>query len=618
MNSLFFVSIEANGGSYTCRLRETQFSKNYAEFSVRLGANDSVEIKGQSVSLGTLVKKLADYNQIELSQYFDDRGQLDLGRYLFDEIFRPLNQLEQTRLASASVEVRIVTTDEHVAKLPWCLLAHGEVFLTTEKWSVALSASADECTDCLLSPSPRLLFVTPQPRTWGKTEAPAHVAEVETLLCVANPLHTKDKHLRIVETWSDLTSALESFKPHIVYFYGHGTGDMNASRLVFSKTGGGDDLRPVADFANLLRSQGSDCPVMVYVNCCKGDVGGLLGVSFQLGSFIPAVITNCTTARIDAAREQARTVWRNILVNGVAPHEAVICMRRRVAEAHFSFSDIRWMTPVLRYRYKKWEFRAPANEARLQLKPNWDNLLDRTKQTAEVVFRVGSMLQAQKRPCLAILWHGQEGQGIEQFYHRVEIELQNRFHDVALYQVTPAWPQDLHNFHRSISDMLAEAFEVSGFEEISYKIRFEMLRKGAHRSVVFLRHPVLNSEVQMSDPNQLRNYLEWLDKNLASQMDPSTCLLVGCGFEQNNHSFLSQGTPFKREAFEALEDVEFTSLTFHILEELGKVERRDLLDFMRVQTYQLPVELRDKLITRIIERTGGQYQRVVEELKEAF
>jgi hypothetical protein len=448
MTALYFINIKAIDGACQCELREVNTSKSYAEFPALLGQNDTLTIKGETVSLGSLLTKLADYQISELARLFDDRGQLEIGRYLFGQVFRPLTDADRLRLRSAKVEVRIVTRDEHIARLPWSLLADGETFLTTEKWSVGLSAREEECADCLLPPSPRLLFAAPQPRGWDATEAADHIAELETSLAIANPLHARDKHLRVVETWDEFEAALKSFRPHILYFYGHGTADLNASRLIFSAADGSTPVpKPMADLANLLRSLEKDCPLVVYVNCCKGDVGGLLGAGLQLGAFIPAVITNCTVARVDAAREQAKTVWKSILISGVAPHEAVICMRRRVADANFSFSDVRWITPVLHYRYKRWEFKPPANELRSQLKANWENRLDRTKQAGEVILRLGSILQAQKRRrSVAFLWHGHEGQGVEQFYHRLEIELQDRFPDVAFCEITPAWPQDFITF----------------------------------------------------------------------------------------------------------------------------------------------------------------------------
>ncbi|HKR11081.1 MAG TPA: hypothetical protein VJT15_03405 [Pyrinomonadaceae bacterium] len=617
MSYLYFVNIAAKNGSYSCSLHEVYSSKSYPEFGVQLGANDSLTIKGETLSFKALLKKLADYKPDDLAHFFDDRGQLEIGQHLFNEIFRLLSEPEQIRLCSAAVEVRIVTGDEHIGRLPWCLLACREIFLTTEKWSVALSANLGDCIDCLLPPSPRVLFVIPQPKDWGDTEGESHSSELEQLLSTANQLHTLGKHLRVVETWNELVSTLTSWQPHILYFYGHGDATPNASRLVFSNSVGKGDIRSVADLANLLRSQ-SDQPKVIYINCCKGDVGGLLGVSFQFGSFIPSVITNCTTARVDAAREQARTVWKNILVNGMAPHEAIISMRRHVAGANFSFNDIRWMTPVLHYRYKKWEFKAPANESRLQLKPNWDNLLNRTKQTGEVILRVGSMLHSYNRNCLAFLWHGHQGQGVEQFYQRLKLEIQDHFPEIALYEVTPAWPQELHNFHRSISDMLVQAFEVATIDEIPHAIRFQMLKKGAHRAVAYLRHPVLDGGTELADPTQLQNYLEWLDKNLAAQLDESTCLLIGFGLEYNSQSPVSSGIPSRRKAYDELESVEFNWLTFYILEELGEVVRRDLLDFMLVHNYQLPKSIRENLIKRILEKTGGQYQKVLQELKDAF
>lgn len=612
-----FVTIAVRDGSYTCQLRDVSASKSYPEFAVRLGPNDSATINGEAVSLAALLKKLADYDSNDLSSFFNDEGQSQIGQYLFDEIFRSLNDAEQTKLCSDGVELRVVTSDEHIARLPWCLLYRKGVFLTTEKWSVALSPNLENCADCLLPPSPRLLFVVPQPKDWSETQGESHVEELELLLSAANYLHIRGKHLRVVQTWEDLVKTVSSWQPHVLYFYGHGIATKNSSKLVFSDNSGQGETRSLVDLANLLKTE-ADPPKIAYLNCCKGDVGGFLGVTFQLGAFIPAVITNCTVALVDAAREQGRTVWRNILVNGVPPHEALVSMRRRVAAANFSLCDVRWMTPVLHYRYKKWDFKAPANWSRLQFKPNWDNLLDRTKQTGEVILRVGSMLHSNNRNCLAFLWHGQQGQGVDQFYQRLKLEMQDHFPDVALYEVTPAWPQELHNFNRSLSDMLAEAFEVASIAEIPSAISSRMASRSASRAVAYIRHPVLSGETQLSDPTQLQNYLEWLDKNIAAEAGENTCLLIGFGLEHNSYLPAGAGVPFNLEAYDVLENTEFTWLTFYILEELGTVSRRDLLDFMRVHNWQLPNSIRDNLIKGILDKTGGQYQKVLEELKEVF
>jgi len=615
----YFVNFEPAGGSYDCLLRECHSSKSYPKFPVRLGADDAVTIKGETVTLGALIKKLAAYDERDLAHWLDDRGQLLLGSYLFDQIFQPLTESQRVRLRSAEVEVRIVANDdEHLARLPWAILAEGEVFLTAANWSVALSASEEECIDCMLPPSPRLLMVTPQPTGWADTEAAEHIAELELMLAVVNPLHAKGKSFRVVESWEDFKSALISFRPHIVYFYGHGTADENASRLVFAAAAGNAPLLvPAVDFAALLRSLDVDRPIIAYINCCKGEVGGLLGVGLQLRGFIPAVITNSTVARVDAAREQAKTVWKNILINGSSPHQAMISMRRPVPVSNFSFSDVRWITPVLHYRYRKWDFKAPANELRLQLKTNWENMLNRTKQTAEVILRLGSILRADsQRLSLAFLWHGLKRSGVEQFYHRLEIEVQDRFSDVAFWRIDLAWPQELYNFHRSMSDMLTQSFAVADLSDIAHQIRFEMMRQGRPSIVVFLRHPSLLPDAELSHPTQLRNYLEWLDKNVAAHLDESACLLIGLGFEESEADALKSSSVFKRESFQPVEEFEFGWLSFYVLEELGNVERRDLVDFLRTQNFRLPVGIRDQTISQILAKTGGHYEPVLDQLRE--
>lgn len=51
------------------------------------------------------------------------------------------------------------------------------------------------------------------------------------------------------------------------------------------------------------------------------------------------------------------------------------------------------------------------------------------------------------------------------------------------------------------------------------------------------------------------------------------------------------------------------------MDELDRVTRRDLIDFIRTHNIAVPTDLRDKAIDDILARSKGSYVRVIDELE---
>jgi len=66
---------------------------------------------------------------------------------------------------------------------------------------------------------------------------------------------------------------------------------------------------------------------------------------------------------------------------------------------------------------------------------------------------------------------------------------------------------------------------------------------------------------------------------------------------------------------ERLEDLDLQEMVFLLLDEMESVVRRDLLTFLRTHNIRLPIQRRDKVLEKILERTGGHYESTVEELR---
>lgn len=200
---------------------------------LQLHPQAEVRIKSKLHTLGILVQALIGYQPDDLREAYDERGQLELGQYLYRQVFGPLPPAERQRLQHGQVELQIVTHDEHIARIPWALLANDGVFLATAGWSVTLAHRPEEPT-CELPPSPRVLVVAPQPVGERETKADNHLEKLEELLSDADSRHTWGSNLRQAVTWEEFTHAVQEFRPEVVYYYGHGVGDHHTSHLVFS------------------------------------------------------------------------------------------------------------------------------------------------------------------------------------------------------------------------------------------------------------------------------------------------------------------------------------------------------------------------------------------------
>ncbi len=611
-----YIELNKEAGGYTGSVRMEGRSDAAVLSDPRLGENDKVEIKGKKYKWKYLVRALIRHKKNDLSLAFDERGQTAIGACLYSEIFGKgsgLPQRDRKQLhASKEVDIRIITDDEHIARLPWVLLADKGVLLSAEGWSVSLSWTK-EPADCELPPSPKILIVAPQPVGAGKTRAEEHLEELERMLSQKDPLLTRGSRLREVNTWEEFLARGVAFEPDVVYYYGHGEGDGagDNARLLFAS---GEKHRlvkkPMADFALVLRKL-KRSPVLVYVNCCYGDAAGFLGAGRQIGRFVPAVVTNRTVAMIRAARQQAMAFWEDVVLRGLAPHEAVSNVYRGLTDLGMSTSDIRWMTPVLHAGYGGWKANPPIPKDRTIHDPNWHVKIDRVSQYHIVAGETRLMLREGEPKSRAFVWYGKEGQGIDLFHKRLNIGLRDELPNANVYEVRPEWPFDLADEAASFRDMILEAFEVSSMAHIPARIRAETRGESGKRTLVYVRHLPVRSP-KLINPKTLRTYLQWWDAHFTPILETNQFALLGVSFVVKNSSMF-QKIMLKKEG---MNDLFLDRTVFRLLDEMENLAKKDLNDFLHTHKINLPRDKRDEIIDRIIEMTGGHYEKTIEELKE--
>jgi hypothetical protein len=200
-----FIEIEETEGHYSGCLHYGDRESAVELLSpTALGQDARVKLKGHRYTLGELVERLVTFDDYFLHQVFDERGQLELGRYLYAQT---IAALQDPPAPEEAARVRVITRDEHIARLPWVLLARDTHFLAMTGWSMAVSPGLEGSAQELPA-SPSLLLVMPEPADVAPTQAIAHLEELEELLSASDHHFIRGQHLSVVHDWEAFEAAL--------------------------------------------------------------------------------------------------------------------------------------------------------------------------------------------------------------------------------------------------------------------------------------------------------------------------------------------------------------------------------------------------------------------------
>ena len=179
-----------------------------------------------------------------------------------------------------------------------------------------------------------------------------------------------------------------------------------------------------------------------------------------------------------------------------------------------------------------------------------------------------------------------------------------------MYPIRPAWPLHLENYQTSFSDVLTKAFKVNSIEDIPGRIRSESQGESGKQTLVYVRHEPVRA-TNLINPESLKHYIDWWDNEIAARLhkDQFAVLCV---------SFMVKNPPLFAECIEneSIDELDLKHTVFWLLDEMEKVAKKDLLLFLKTHNIQLPIERRDKVLSRILRKTGGRYEQTIGELKE--
>jgi hypothetical protein len=201
---------------------------------------------------------------------------------------------------------------------------------------------------------------------------------------------------------------------------------------------------------------------------------------------------------------------------------------------------------------------------------------------------------------------------VDIFHKRLRVELREDISTHAHFlEVQPEWPMDLYHPERSFADMLCEAFDVRSLPDIPRCIRAHTRGATGRQTLVYVRHQPVRS-AQLINPRTLKAYLNWWDKTFAPLLSEHFYGLLTVSFVVNNPARFRKAVLEQERVY----DIELSETVFRLLDEMERIGLKDLFDFLQTHNIRLPRDHKDRMLQDILEKTKGNYELTIDELKK--
>jgi hypothetical protein len=583
-----------------------------------LRADCSVNLRHSTTTLQIILGWLDKFDHSKLQEQLDETGMYALGEYLYQQTIA--RYPHQQQLPSEGVELRIISSCEHIHRLPWNMLARDGLMLQAAGWHITL-ATAPDTRQVAWPALPRVLVVAPEPLLdRGKHIAPthslAHLNRLQQRLSSHTPAYANTDYFRTVTSWGELQQALQEQHFDVLYYYGHGL----ASRLLFATPDKAStaDYRTFQDLRVALRDAHGGAPTVCYVNACFGNSGGQMGAGLQLGAVCAAVVANRTAAVIETAMQQGQEFLERLLLEARPPDIALLDALTRCGNTS---GDVRWVTPILHRHYADWKISHKPERYHLDKRdPHWEHKLDRITQSGELGKRAEFAIKNHSPATVCCLWYGCTNVGVDLFHERIPLELRAFRQQVQIANCRMDWPLlNLDNMTKAweeclLAGLLATATPFARAPDTLENIpRFleQLAGQTGKRTLLHLRLKTINQQVLTQarmTPGKLRNFLEWWqDYVVAPILKPARIQsLLTVGYELPN-PMLPSMPGFFAENLEPLND-QYNNLSVYLLPQLMLLERQDLREFIKVFYPDLPPEKAKARIEYILQQANGNYR----------
>ena len=279
------------------------------------------------------------------------------------------------------------------------------------------------------------------------------------------------------------------FEPEIIYYYGNVLIEHQKAFFIFE-----DEQKniphqlDVLEFSNWINNL-TNIPIIIYLNICNVSKRNLIRPLISNLDYFPAIIIGHETINKEVLQKQAISLFKSIFFNGDSPHKAINKLILSLNFSEFSDRELEISWPHVISNYHEWLARPITISQSQILDPLWYLKVNRDIQISLVKEKAGQMVLNNTSKSLIFSWYGMEGQGIEIFQKRLEVELQKYLKDTLIFPLRPEWPIHLENRFLSFREMFHRAFEINSLEEIPSKLNRIRLNSGKKANIGIHNEP---------------------------------------------------------------------------------------------------------------------------------
>ncbi|MEY9123805.1 hypothetical protein [Bradyrhizobium yuanmingense] len=502
-----------------------------------------------------------------------------------------------------------------VYRLPWSFLTIADddraSFLSRTRsgpGSITLDAWPDRGAtapfETKLPPHPVVLLVIPLNST-GKedTFGKEHLKVIQTALGPYYEKPTLQKNVIHASTFEEFSTALETMRPHVIYFYGHAKPSGNSTVFWFDhgKVTQHVDVGEICGAVQRLRETTPFAPV-VWVNACQSAAAERNNFLRLLSPLAATVLATRTLAAVADSRAIAEKALPAIVIGGHAPHAAI---RDVLSTSPPPMLAGRWATTVISVQYELWS--ALGTEERqvpdLESAGDFPMRVDRTHALSSIAGQLGPRLRLPPTAPHVVVWKGPPEQSLEVFTRRFIDHLAETFPDWSTVELRVSLQLDPRPASESENDdlvsvliaLLGRPLDPDDVTTVNHKrIRDETMRLSKPRTVLLFVH----GPFTRANLGAVNDYLKnWRSLHAAIDTQGGNVHVVLC-FAFNDENTVAEGPTLVGDGF--------------ITEPLGPVSPRELAEHMaqfRLFYNYAPDEI-DAKANELARETNGMFRLI--------
>lgn len=601
---------DETAGFYELIIEFPHTNKSKSSGQIDLRPECRFPLQKPATSIQEMLDLLDHYNEREARSKLNASGMIDFGAFLFDSLFKkhPTQELFQE-----SGDLRIISSCEHIHRLPWNLLAigHEARFLREADWQITLAREYFDETVTLPALPSLLIFSPPELDGSGMTGRDAHIRQIKQALTDEIRTYESKAYLQVVDSRHELERILKQQHFDVLYYYGHGEGNASDSNLrIADDNGASPGTMSLMHLRNLLgreRDTVGGPPALCYINACMSSSGGKMGAGLQLGQVCTAVVANRTEAWVSVARRQGLDFLKQILLDGRSPHEA---LHNTVTYGDEDSGDLSWATPVLTRHYTDWHCERPPNLHHLDRQAkDWRTRLDRTKQSGLMGEYIEAVVEGSV-DTLCCLWSGGLQSGVNLLHERVTHKVPD---SIDLLSCQMAWDKAIPDDKRDeiFRSTLLSAFQCmhhikpASIEAVPRMLRNIALRGGNRRILFHLRLQTVNpARKDWALPENFCHFLSWWQRVVCPEFQRAgIAVIITMGYELERSDIL------EKRYTKYLKTLNTQQLMIRLLPPLEAITQDHMRDFIQIFKLPIPTRIIDREVGRIEQNAQGDYQQ---------